>query len=428
LLSNRHTQIKNYSPQILALIFLGYAPLLGESFRFYVLPFSGFIVIAAIFTLWHWREFTELILKKDAIIYGWMLIIGYCIINTFLITEKNPTYFTYLDLGAFFVALFGMFFGRVLSNRISIHQLVIVLLIILVLLFTKMTYALLGEVELIPGGGTIFSGSASYGDFPRIVFTGSNPFLVTAVILLIGIIGFKNISTMPLWIKIISFLLLINLIAIAGVRSIYFAVLPCIIILLVVNFCKNKSKQKIYLFALIILLYSSYAFIGSRGQSSISQFEPSIEKYSIGNAKIVDENSLKKIIDIANEVKIRSIILKIIEYSDVVNSVSDHKWTGLGMGSTYANIALENMSHYVHSQPFWLYLKGGFLLVSLFYIFVIFVLLQKYQVWIENSKNIQNLFIVMVLIGLCNIDILTNQFPTIAGAFYFGFFVVFKTK
>ncbi len=117
---------------------------------------------------------------------------------------------------------------------------------------------------------------------------------------------------------------------------------------------------------LSILLFSTYTLLAGRRPSSMTQFETSIEKYTNSNLNIVDGNTLKKLISKANEVKSRSIILKIIEYSDVINYVSDQKWLGLGMGATYANHGLNNTSHYVHSQPFWLYFKGGLLLVIFF--------------------------------------------------------------
>jgi hypothetical protein len=98
---------------------------------------------------------------------------------------------------------------------------------------------------------------------------------------------------------------------------------------------------------------------------------------------------------------------------------------GLGFGVNYYSPGPASVGNYVHSQPFWLYLKGGLILLTLFYGFIVLVLVKKYQAWTLSPQK-QSIFISsLIVIGLCSMDVLTNQFPTLAGSFYLGFWIAF---
>ena len=73
-----------------------------------------------------------------------------------------------------------------------------------------------------------------------------------------------------------------------------------------------------------------------------------------------------------------SVALKIGEYVQIVDLVGDDYLTGLGMGINYFSPGPGAMGNYVHSQPFWLYLKGGLIFLGLFYGFIALVLIKRY--------------------------------------------------
>ena len=65
-------------------------------------------------------------------------------------------------------------------------------------------------------------------------------------------------------------------------------------------------------------------------------------------------------------------------------------------------------------------------MLILFYSFIVWVLVKKYQAWKADPQNQSILVSALILIALCVMDALTNQYPTLAGSFYLGFWTIFS--
>jgi hypothetical protein len=435
-------QIRAYlqplSPSIWAFILLGYAPFLGESFRFYVLPFSGFILVAVIFTLAHLKQFKNFILEKNAILYIWLAITSYCLIGVLWHWGQYPWYQVYLDLGPFLVMVFGLFFASYLSTRITFEQLLFVFGIILALLFLKTTYIIAYQVA-IPGDGTGFfigGGGGIGGGFPRIILRGENPFLMSMFVMLASSLALnKHLLSKTIGL-VLSLVITSSLIALSGWRSIYFALAPIMLALLVICAFKKRALNKVILLGTVFTLFClSVTFLMGRdsataeGMVAMTQ-AAGMELIARSSAPLLNAQTLS--IMGSNQIPLlnsQSVALKIGEYVQITNLVADHYLVGLGVGFNYLSPGRpEAIGNYVHSQPFWLYLKGGLILLTLFYGFIVCALVKKYQAWLADSQNQSILVSTLILISLCSMDALTNQFPTLAGSFYLGFWAIWMQK
>jgi len=118
-----------------------------------------------------------------------------------------------------------------------------------------------------------------------------------------------------------------------------------------------------------------------------------------------------------------SVALKMAEYLDVIHCVNDHWLNGLGMGAVCFSPATQNLGNYVHSQPFALYLKGGLMLVVFFYGYIAYALFRSIQYFKYHPQEIHAKICSAVVVALCTLDILTNQFQTLSGSFYLGFWI-----
>lgn len=449
--SSIRSRLKPYDPQILAFIFLGYAPFLGESFRFYVLPCSGFILLGLFFTLWHLSEFKQFFREKSPIVYAWLLIMLYCIINTIMHWGQYPLYGTYLDLGPIFVMLFGLFLASYLSTRISLGQLLAVLIIILALLFCKTMYALIFKVAIPADGVGFFIGGAGYGVWPRIILRGENPFLISIFMFILGLLVLRKKSLLNNLGLMLVLITTTVIIALSGWRSIYFAlfissVLLVILACLIAPMSKKSLNKLLLLGIFITLLFSSVFLLVGRDANNpaiVSSLTSSPGMEGLANNEIPILNSAVVQKMSSNQIPLlnsQSVVLKMAEYLDVIEQVSDHGLVGLGMGSSYFSPGPASVGNYVHSQLFWLYFKGGLILVALFYGFMLLVLVSKFRHWLMNpddlatpdlQKKTQNLGIILsalIVIALGTMDALTNQFPTLAGSFYLGFWVNWANK
>jgi len=427
--------LKKYKPQLLVLIFLGYAPFLGESFRFYFLPISGFIIFAFLFTLFNLREFKQFLLERNSPQFWWILIILYCLVVTLWNWGQHPSYATYLDLGSCFAMLFGLFFGSYLSIRITFEQLLLIFRMILALLFLKTLYIMVYQV-IIPADGTGFfvgGGQGGFSVFPRIIFRGENPFLISIFLLEAGSFALNKHKPFQILVAAVSLLATGALIALTGWRSIYFALVPSILLLLIFCAIKKRALNKvIWIGLLFTLFFASITWFNGRDALTIQSMSAwtqtaGMEKINTSNIPLLNNDILLQItrnqFPLLNSL---SVALKIGEYLQIIHLVGDRYLTGLGMGATYYSPGPAAIGNYVHSQPFWLYLKGGLILLILFYSFIVWVLVKKYQAWKADPQNQSILVSALILIALCVMDALTNQYPTLAGSFYLGFWTIFS--
>ncbi|MBU3546720.1 hypothetical protein [Polynucleobacter sp. MWH-Jannik1A5] len=424
--------LRRFSPQILTLIFLGYAPFFGESFRLYFKNPSGFILLAVLLTLVYWRQFKTFILEKNTTQFWWLLITLYCVLNTLPHLGEYSLYDVYLDLGAFFVMLFGLFFGKKIASKVSLMQLVAIITLILMLFSGKILWMWLYKIQALNDGLGFFIGTATYGTIPKIILRGQNPFLISALMLIVGVLLLrKNTSSVTVRLTL-ALLLAMVMIVIGGVRSIYFAIIPCCIFL---GCFLSKASLKKYSFVGILLgifFISLYLFIGRDALSpnptdSLRAF-PGMDILANNgwwflNGGIVDKMASGQI-PLLNSM---SVALKMAEYLDVIRCVNDHWLTGLGMGALCFSPATQNPGNYVHSQPFALYLKGGWILVVLFYGFIACTLFRATQYFKYHPQEISAKIGLAVVIALCTLDILTNQFQTLSGSFYLGFWIGYSS-
>ena len=424
--------LKKYKPQLLVLIFLGYAPFLGESFRFGFLPISGFIIFAFLFTLFNLREFKQFLLEKNSPQFWWILIMIYCVINTLLHWGQYTIYSIYIDLGPCAVLLFGLFFGKYLSDRLSLSHLFAVMSLILVLLSAKSLFILLYQIPLTMDTHSIFMGAASFSYFPRIMLHGENSFLISIFVLCISVFMLHKNTTLQTIALVVLTLLSSGVILLAGWRSMYLAIGVGLLILL---FFTKKMPIKKYVYSALLIcisLLSMYILTGrdamTPGETSWLSATPGRDQTATSNLQVLNANTidgLSRGIPLLNSV---SLALKIAEYSNVVSQVSDHWVSGLGMGASAFTPAIGGLSTYVHSQPFWLFLKGGVVLALLFYAWLIYFLYKKYNHLIHYQYNVSGNISFVILISLCAMDLLTNQFPTLSGSFYLGFWMAYMTN
>ncbi len=418
-------KLRRFSPQILTLIFLGYAPFFGESFRLYFKNTSGFILLAILLTLVYWRQFKNFILEKNTTQFWWLLITLYCVLNTLPHLGNYSLYDIYLDLGAFFVMLFGLFFGKKIASKVSLMQLVAIVTIILIMFAGKILWMWLHKIPALNDGLGFFIGSASYGLLPKIILRGQNPFLISALMLIIGVLLVrKNTSSTTIGLTL-TFLLALALIVIGGVRSIYFGIIPSCIFL---GFFLSKKNLKQYAYAGILLssfFISLYLFVGRDALSpnpidTLNAF-PVLKNSGWGllSSGLVDSLASGHI-PVLNSV---SVALKMAEYVEVMRCVNDDWLTGLGMGALCLSNGTQNLGNYVHSQPFSLYLKGGLILIVLFYSFMAYAIYRGIQYYTCHREEIGVKICLAIVIALCTLDMLTNQFPTLSGAFYLGFWI-----
>lgn len=151
-----------------------------------------------------------------------------------------------------------------------------------------------------------------------------------------------------------------------------------------------------------------------------------MEKIAKSNLPMLNTNTLSQMASNQSPIlNSSSIALKIGEYVQIVDLVGDHYLTGLGMGSNYFSPEPAAIGNYLHSQPFWLYLKGGLIFLGLFYGFIALVLIKKYQAQASNPQNQGIVLGSLIFIALCAMDALTNQFPSLAGSFYLGFWALY---
>lgn len=419
-------KFSKFSPQILTLIFLGYAPFFGESFRLYFKNPSGFILLASILALVYWRQFKNFIFEKNITQFWWLLIIFYCVLITTLPhLGKYSLYVLYLDLGTFFVMLFGIFFGKKIASQVSMKQLFAIMTLILILLAIKLLWMYFHETPALNDGLGFFIGSASYDGIPKIILRGENPFITSMFILTLGLLLLPRNNAATTIGLALSFLLTMALIVIAGVRSIYFGIIPGCIFLGFFLPQKNLKKNIFIGILLGIFFFSLYLFIGRDAmlQNPADSFQAYPGMSILGEKSwwFINESAVDKLasdqIPLLNSM---SIVIRLAEYLDVVNCVNDHWPTGLGMGALCFNPATQNLGSYIHSQPFWLYLKGGFILVILFYSFMVYVIYRDFKYRTQDDGYI---ICSAALIALCSLDFLTNQFPTLSGSFFLGFWV-----
>ena len=428
--------LKKYKPQILAFIFLGYAPFFGDSFRFYFLPISGFIVFAFLFTLLNLKEFRKFLFEKNSPQFWWVLIIFYCILNISIQWGRASVYSTYLDLGSCFVMLFGLFFGKYLSSRIGLDKLFATLVFILLLLFGKTLIVLLYKIPVLIDGFGFLIGSANFGSFPpRIILRGENPFLISIFLLTIGYgVSQKNSPTKNMFIWLILVMATV-LIFISGWRSIYVAVSFGTIILIILNIKEISPRKCIGIALVLILFLASFYLIADRDILDAKLSENYLQSLlSTGVLNSTSTQTLNSnLLEIFTNQKLllnfQSYVLKITEYGHVINLVGGSWLFGLGMGVPYLSPGLDiDPGSYVHSQFFWLYLKGGLVLISLFYAFIAYCGLKKYEYLASRPYNQSIILSFVITISLCLMDLLTNQFPTLAGAFYLGFWITYMTN
>jgi len=419
---------KQYIPWMLTIIFLGYAPFLGESFRIYFQNFSGFISLAILLAILYWHRFQHFILEKNSIQSWWVFIMLYCIVITLPHFGKYSLYEIYLDLGVFFVMLFGFFFGNKIASKICLVQLIFVMTFILILLSGKILWMWLNHVPGLPDGIGFFIGSVSYGPIPKIVLRGEIPFLTSILVLLIGVLLLrKNTAGETIGLTLV-FLLITLAIIISGVRSIYFAILPsCIFLGCFLS--KKGLRTSAYVGILLgIFFISLHLFVGrdalSPNPADTLKAAPGMEILASNGWGFLSAGVIQKMasghIPALNSM---SVALKMAEYLEVIRCVNNHWPIGLGMGATCFSPATQSLGNYVHSQPFWLFLKGGLLLIILFYSLIGHILFKGIRFLRAHPQNFELIINLAVLIALCMIDVLTNQFPTLAGSFYLGFWL-----
>lgn len=420
--------LRKFFPQILTLIFLGYAPFFGESFRLYFKNPSGFILLALLVTLVYWRQFKNFILERNTAQFWWLLITFYCILVTLRHLTQYSLYDIYLDLGAFFVMLFGLFFGKKIASKVSLMHLVAILTIILILFSGKILWMWVHKIPALKDGLGFFIGTASYGALPRIILRGQNSFLIGTLVMVIGVLLLrKNTIGVSIGLTLV-FILTVVLIVIGGVRSIYFGIIPSCIFL---TFFLSKARLKKYFFVgfLLTIFFISLSLLIGRdalfpNPADFLRAYPGVDilmnnSWWFFNGGIVDKMASGQI-PLFNSM---SVTLKMAEYLDVIRCVNDHWVSGLGMGALCFSPATQNLGNYVHSQPFALYLKGGLILVVSFYGYMTFILFRGIQYFKCCPQESGAKICSAVVIALCTLDILTNQFQTLSGSFYLGFWI-----
>ncbi len=312
----------------MTVIFLGYAPFLGESFRIYFQNFSGFISLAALLTLVYWRQFKQFILEKNSIQFWWLSITLYCILITLPHLGKYSLHEIYLDLGVFFVMLFGLFFGKKIATKISLTQLLVAMTLVLILVAGKVLWMWLHQTPALPDGLGFFIGSATYsGLIPKIILRGGNPFLISMLVLVIGVLLLrKNTAFEAIGLSLV-FLLAMGALIIAGVRSIYFGIIPsCIFLAFFLP--KMDLKKYAYIGILLSIFFTSlYLFVGRDAiapnvQDSLKAF-PSMailtnQGWWIFNSEVVNK-MVSGYIPVLNSM---SVTLKMAEYLEVINGIS----------------------------------------------------------------------------------------------------------
>ncbi|MBU3568165.1 hypothetical protein [Polynucleobacter alcilacus] len=420
--------LKRFSPQILTLIFLGYAPFFGESFRLYFKNPSGFILLAIILALMYWRQFKNFIFEKNATQFWWLLITLYCVLITLPHFGQYSAYYIYLDLGIFCTLFFGIFFGKKIASKLTLKELVVVMTIILVLFSGKIIWMWLNQTPALNEGYGFFIGFASYSSLPKIILRGQNPFLIAMFILVTGILLLRKNNALEIIGLTLIFLLTMGMIVISGVRSIYFGIIPsCIFLVLQVP--KVYFKKVAYVTILLgTFFFTLHLFIG-RDKIPTNPADSFIVYHGMDiladngwgflNGDLIDRMASNYIPALNS----RSVALKMAEYLEVIACVNDNWLSGLGSGALCFSPATQNFGNYVHSQPLWLYLKGGLILVILFYSLIIYTIFKIIQLFRDHPEEIGLRIGSAIIIALCILDILTNQFPTLAGSFYLGFWI-----
>lgn len=385
-------------------------------------------------TLVYWRQFKNFIVEKNTTQFWWLFIILYCILVTLPHLGQHSLYDIYLDLGTFFVMLFGIFFGKKIASKVSLMQLMIMVILILILLSGKILWMWLYKIPALNEGPGFFIGIALYGGpLPKIILRGQNPFLIGTLVMIIGVLLLRKNTAIESIGLTLAFILTTILIVIGGVRSIYFGIIPSCIFL---GFLLSKASLKKYSFVgilLAIFFISLYLFIGrdalSQNPADSLRAFPGMDILANNgwwffNIGIVDKMASGQI-PLLNSM---SVALKMAEYLDVIRCVNNNWLTGLGMGAVCFSPATQNLGNYVHSQPFALYLKGGLILVALFYGFIAHNLFRGIQYFKDHPQENGVKICSAVVIALCTLDILTNQFQTLSGSFYLGFWIGYISR
>jgi len=384
--------LKKYFP-ILILIIVGYCPFIGESFKLKFSTLPIFFYLLAIIIILNYKK----IINSNFLSYFDYLLLFYIGTISIFGLIYNKTYLALIDIMPFVIFYMGNAVGYCFSRKINIQQWFIILAFLIVLIFFKILLIESAQFELRWDGSTFFS--AAMGPeimyFHRVIMKGEMPFLLIPVLTITTILLDEKLSSVCSK----NLLILIFLISIFCILSNYTrSLMLATFISIFVNFCFKKIKMMKFSISISVILITLILFI----------YYQDIYKY------------------------IRTIIginYRINEAIAAVKAVNRDFYYGLLPGAEFAYIGSDigpnKLDNYVHFLPIWLYLKGGIVLVILFYTNLIDKILK-----IINILNIKNsseeILIISILIGLFFLDIMTNQFATISGAFYLGFFSTFK--
>jgi hypothetical protein len=367
----------------------------------------------------HLRQFKKFYMQKNSPQFWWLIITIYCVIDTLFRGWQHRLYWVYLDLGPFFVMMFGLFLGRYLALKIDINLLTRAMILILLLLCLKTFFIWLLSIQLLADGPGFFIGAFGSvpGYLPRILLRGENPFLISISLLLATICIVCNLSRFKAVVLTFGFLISLGLIVLTGARSLAIAVLMGVLIIGLLS-QQRSLKKWIYLIVPISLIFSAMIFT-KRDMLQKNTVDVALATSSVGVEQLIRIG-----IPTFNS---QSVGLRFVENFDVMAKVGSHWLVGIGFGSSYYTpgmdlpIAMEG--NYVHSQLFWLYLKGGLLLAIFFYGFVSYFLLRLYRKLNPPPSNAAIMSGAVIVIALCVMDLMSNQFATLAGSFYLGFWL-----
>ena len=386
----------------LLLLLLGWCPVLGESYRLGFLPIAAFVfltLVCSIAYFYYLPPFIQNIFRIRAplitmgiffLALSWM---GY---------EKNSLYWILLDLMPFYFLIMGLFLGFVYADYINIKSLFLIVLVFMSAMVLKKIFILFGNIPVNWNGFSLFSatkgGDLTYG-IPRIILKGETPFLVFAFFTNLAYFYQFKVGT---WLKIFALTLLLLMIFTNRTKSlmlgIFISLMFCYLYFIFFKIKIKTEKKIIFIFSSLVLL----AF------------------FSINYA-----NSLQN--------QIIGIGYRVQEAIAVVKAVGDSIFTGLlpGAGYTYleSDVGIGIQDNYVHFLPFWLFLKGGIILVILFYYLLIKILTLKLSILNIYGMKMSSIYMIFgIFLGLIFTDIMTNQFTSISGSFFLGFSVFFRPK
>jgi hypothetical protein len=389
-------------PHLLQLLFLiAFCPLLGESYRLPNLPLATFIFVVSIYCIANIGRCRVFLKDFSSLRYYLASLVVFLLGISVIALKTNSKYWILIVLVPFYFFCTGLYLGWAYSELVNIKALFHIFLTIMLIVAIKKIAIIYFQIQPTWDGLSFFSGIKSdllYG-IPRIILKGETPFLVAAFFVNAAYL-YKNAEFT--WIKLVSIILFILLIMTNRTRSLCIGIcisfvicIYCSVQLKYIRSFRSISMLLIFIFLIVLL--------------GLFVLPPGVQHQVIGIGYRVNEMmSVFKAVD-------GSIIFGLLPGAGYYYAGSD---VGIGV-----------QDNYVHFLPVWLYLKGGLVFLMLFYIFMIKIVGHKIKFIDEYALSLSPILVVLgIFLGLIFTDVMTNQFASISGSFFLGFFGLYRPR